>query len=127
MSLEQNVFLIDDDASVRAGLSRLLRTAGYNVLTYGSAREFLDALESKVSGCIVIDSRIFGITSEELLRALGERSQDLPIIFVTAVDTPALRKTAEKIKAVGFFRKPIDGMALLDAIKWALKSKTPSK
>ena len=121
MSSGHTVYLVDDDASVRAGLARLMRTAGYEVFVFGSARAFLDALEPEASGCIVLDSRMPEMSGEELLRELRERDVDFPIIFVTADETPELRQTAERIKAAGFFRKPVDGPALLDAVKWVLR------
>ena len=121
MSSGQTVYLVDDDVSVRVGLARLMRTAGYEVFTFGSADAFLDSLESEASGCIVLDSKMTEMTGEELLLELRERDLNFPIIFVTADDTHELRQTAEKMQAAGFFRKPVDGPALLDAVKWALR------
>ena len=63
-----------------------------------------------------------GLSGKELQAELELRGAHLPIIVVTGNDDPETKREAEKIKAVGFFRKPIDGTALLDAIDWVLRS-----
>ena len=99
-----------------------MRTAGYDVRDFASANEFLDALGSEASGCLVLDARMPGLSGEELQAELELRGIHLPIIVVTGDDDPETKRKAEKMKAVGFFRKPVDGTALLDAIEWALRS-----
>ncbi len=122
MSNAQCVFLVDDDRSARSGLARLLRAAGHSVREFASANELLDALEPDLSECVlVLDARMPGLSGEELQAELEARDVDLPVLVVTADDEPATRLQAEKMKAVGFFRKPVDGTALLDAIDWALR------
>jgi len=116
------IFVVDDDPSARRGLARLLRAAGHEVFDFAAASEFLDALEPAASGCLVLDVRMPGMSGEELQAELKARDAQLPIIVVTADDDPATRQTAQKIKASAFFRKPVDGTALLDAINWALRS-----
>jgi len=122
MNNENIVFVVDDDPSARNGLARLLRTAGYNVRVFTSANEFLDSLEPELRGCILLDSRMPGLSSEELQAELKVRGTGLSIIVITADDDPETRRKAQNMKAAGFFRKPVDGTALLDAIDWALKS-----
>ena len=119
---ENRVFVVDDDPSARNGIARLLRTAGYNVLTFASANDFLDVLSSEESGCVVLDARMPGLSGEELQAELLVRGTNLSIIVVTGDDDPETRRKAEEMKAAGFFRKPVDGTALLDAIDWALRS-----
>ncbi len=116
------VFVVDDDPSARRGLARLLRTAGHDVRDFASANEFLDALDPQVSGCLVLDARMPGLSGEELHQELKGRGVELPIIVVTADDDPEARQRALRMRAAGFFRKPVDGTALLDAIRWALRS-----
>ena len=124
MTKAQCVFLVDDDRSARSGLARLLRAAGYPVREFASANEFIDALEPDVSGCVlVLDARMPGLSGEELQAELEARGVDLPTLVVTADDDPETRRKAQKMKAAGFFRKPVDGTALLDAIDWALRSR----
>ena len=116
------VFVVDDDQSARNGLVRLLRSAGHDARPFASADEFLDACGPETSGCLVLDARMPGLSGRELQTELKARCAGLPIIFVTADDGPETRRMAQEIKAVGFFRKPVDGAALLDAIGWALRS-----
>jgi FixJ family two-component response regulator len=125
MTNDNCIFLVDDDSSARKGLARLLRAAGYDVRDFASAKDFLDVLGSEASGWLVLDARMSGISNEEVLEELKARHIHLPIIVVTGDDDSATRRKAQKMKATGFFRKPVDGPALLDAIKWALQTNMP--
>jgi len=125
MSKIHRVFVVDDDESARRGLARLLRAAGHDVSEFASANEFLDALDPEVSGCMVLDARMPGLSGGELQAELKARHIDLPVIVITADDRPEIRREAYAMKAAGFFRKPVDGTALLDAIAWALRSTSP--
>ena len=122
MKNKHYVFVVDDDNSARIGLQRLLLAAGYNALGFASTKEFLDYIDPNVTGCIVLDIRMPGMTGEELLSSLKEHRLYLPTIVVSGNDDATTKKRAKLMKAVGFFRKPVDGTALLDAIEWALKS-----
>jgi len=124
MTMENCIFVVDDDASARKGLTRLLRTAGYDVRDFASAADFFEGLVSEVSGCLLLDARMPGITSQEIFKKLSARNIHLSIIVVTGDDDPETRLKAQKINAAGFFRKPVDGPALLDAINWALQTET---
>ena len=119
------MFVVDDDSSARNGIARLLRAAGHNVHAFASANEFLDFLSHDVSGCVVLDARMPGLSGEELQAELLLRGINLSIIFVTGDDDPETKRKAMEMKAAGFFRKPVDGTALLDAIDWALRSSGP--
>ena len=113
------VLVVDGDQSARRGLARLLRAAGYDVGECASAGEFLYALEPEMSGCAVLDLRMPGLSAEELWAELESRNAHLPIIVVTAHDDAETKGQARALKSVGFFRKPVDGRALLDAVAWA--------
>jgi two-component system response regulator TtrR len=123
---------VDDDPSARKGLTRLLRTAGYDVHEFESAAEFLDALDANCArdpdhpGCLVLDARMPGLTGPELMIELKTRRVYLHIIMVTAEDGLLIKKAAQELNASAFFRKPVDGTALLDAIDWVLRSKRGS-
>ncbi len=121
MTRTNYVFIVDDDPSARSGLTRLLRTAGHDVRNFTTANEFLDSLDPEMTGCLVLDIRMPGVSVEDLQAELEARGAHLPIIVITADDDPEARRKAQNIKAVGFFRKPVDGTALLDAIKWVLE------
>ena len=116
------VFIVDDDLSARKGLARLIRTASYDVRDFASVDDFLDSLSSDVHGCVVLDAGMSGLRVCKFRRKSRRAGLHLPIIVVTAHDDPETRRKAKKMNAVGFFRKPVDGPALLDAIDWALRA-----
>jgi two-component system response regulator FixJ len=120
--MKNHVFVIDDDSSARNGLSRLLRAAGYPVHAFDSANKFLEYVDEYTSGCILLDIRMPGMSGDELALELKNRRVNLPIIVVSADDDQENKRLAKDIGAVGFFRKPVDGTALLDMINWTLKS-----
>jgi two-component system response regulator TtrR len=122
MAIAQRVFVVDDDLSARRGLARLLRAAGHDTLDFASADEFLDAFDPETSGCLVLDARMPGMSGEELQAELVARDAHLSIIMITGDDDPETRRKALAMRAAGFFRKPVDGTALLDAIAWAMRS-----
>ena len=117
-----SVYVVDGDPSARKGIARLVRTASYNVSDFASASEFLEALGPDAQGCVILDAGIPGLSTEEKQADFKSSSARLPIIVISAHDDPEARQKAKKIGAVGFFRKPVDGTALLDAIDWALRS-----
>jgi len=103
------------------GFERLLRASGFDVYPFDSLHKFLDGLKPDISGCIVMEVNMPGVDGKVLLAELKDRNANLPIIVVTADDTSETRKKAQNMKAVGFFRKPVDGTALVDTIEWTLK------
>jgi len=110
------VFIVDDDASVRRGLARLLRSAGYEVETFVSAQDFLDNADPDGPCCLVLDVRMPGLTGVELQRALLESGRDIPIVFITGHGDIPMAVQAIKAGAVDFLTKPFDDETLLDAI-----------
>ena len=121
MIKSNHVFIIDNDASVRKGLSRLLRAAGYPVKGFVSVMEFLDYFESDMSGCVLLDIKMPEISGKELLAAMKNCGSRLSIIIISTDDDQEARELASDMGATGFFRKPVDGTALLDSIKWTLE------
>ena len=114
------VIVVDDDASVRRSLERLLRSAGYRAETYGSAEEFL--ARAPVSGpcCLVLDVRMPGQGGLDLYQTLTKRGEYLPAIFITGHgDIPTVVR-AMKAGAVDFLAKPFDDDELLDAVRQAV-------
>ena len=121
MAIVNCVFVVDDDPSARRGIARLLAVAGYDVRDFSSANEFLNALGHETPGCAVLDGELLEVVVDELQAKLGASVSDLPIIVVTAHDDRQTRRRATKLNTIGYFRKPVDGTALLDAIAWALQ------
>ena len=116
------VFVVDDDASVRTALRRLIESAGHDVRTFGSAREFLETTTYSASSCLVLDVRLPDLDGVELHRRLRERGETLPVIFMTGFgDIPASVK-AIKSGAVDYLPKPVSDDTLLQAIDAALES-----
>jgi FixJ family two-component response regulator len=115
------VFLVDDDPSVRRGLTRLIKSAGHQVQTFASAREFLETFpQSRDPGCLVLDVRMPGLTGLDLQQELQKTKTVLPIIFITGHgDIPTTVK-AMKDGAVDFLPKPVQDTDLLRAIQQAL-------
>jgi FixJ family two-component response regulator len=122
MTSQNCIFLVDDDPSARKGLARLLRQGGHDVRDFSSAHDFFEEIGSEVSGCLVLDIRMPGMSSDEIVAELNTRCLKIPIIVVTGDADSETREKAKMMKAAGFFRKPIDGPALLDAINWVLQS-----
>ena len=114
------VFVIDDDASARAGLGRLIRVAGYDTRLYSDASTFLAEAPPTPNACIVLDLRMPGLTGITLQEKIASRGISIPVIIVTADEDKNTRHRARQAGAVAFFRKPVDGPALLDAIEWAV-------
>jgi two-component system response regulator FixJ len=121
MVKEATVYVLDDDNSARKGLSRLLSVAGFNVLSFSNASSFLNKLKPNASGTLVTDLRMPGLTVEELAKELKCQESNINIIVVSGDDDLESKKIANAIGAIGFFRKPVDGIALIDSINWSLK------
>ena len=113
------VYLVDDDESVRRALQRLLRSAGFEVKAFSSAEAFLQSENLDVRACIVLDIRMPGLTGFDVQEKLASKGIRIPVITVSAFDDTETRERARKLGAVAFFRKPVDGQALIDAIHWA--------
>jgi FixJ family two-component response regulator len=114
------VFVVDDDPSVRRGLERLLRSAGYRAETFASAREFLERGDAQAGGCLVLDVRMPGQSGLELHEVLTTAGYSLPVIFITGHGDIPMAVRAIKAGAVDFLPKPFDDEALLDAVRQAL-------
>jgi RNA polymerase sigma factor (sigma-70 family) len=116
------VHLVDDDDSFRKAVGRLLRTAGYRVLTYETAADLLAQLPLTVPGCVVLDVKLPGMSGPELQQCLIERGADVPIIFLTGhADIPVSVRTI-KAGAEDFLIKPVEGKLLIEAIERAIAS-----
>jgi len=113
------VFIVDDDASIRGALKRLLRSVGYHAETFESAEEFLDSISRWTEGCLVLDIRLPGMTGLDLQERLSLTGKRYPVIFMTAHDNPEWQERANKTGAIAYLKKPFREQALLDAIRGA--------
>ena len=114
------IFVIDDDASVRKSLARLLGSAGLAVETFSSAEAYLERRPYDGVGCLVLDVCMEGLSGADLQTRLVESGCDLPIIFLTGHGSVPLSVSAMKQGAVDFLTKPVDDEVLLETIHQAL-------
>jgi len=117
---EATVFVVDDDPGVLDAVRLLLRSVGLPSRGFASAREFLDAHDPEIPGCLVLDLRMPGMSGMELQSRLRERGSEIPIIFVTAHGDVPTAVEAVKAGAVDFIQKPFQDQKLLDKIHQAL-------
>jgi FixJ family two-component response regulator len=122
MDLSQTtVFVVDDDEAVRASLARLLRSTGWNVETYASAREFLARTVFSGTGCVLLDVQMPGVSGTQLHESMYQRGLTLPVVFLTGHGDVSTGVRAMKRGAVDFLLKPLDEEELLAAISQALE------
>lgn len=115
------VYLVEDDAPVRDALKALVESAGLHARTFPSAEAFLTACDPTMSGCLVLDISLPGMSGLDLQQALLARGIVLPIIFLTGYGTIPMTVAALKLGALDFLEKPVDGAMLLQRIEWALQ------
>jgi len=114
------VFVIDDDAGVRASIQGLLKSVGLRSETFGSAQEFLRSKRQDGTSCLVLDVRLPGVNGLDFQRQLADAGVQIPIIFVTGHGDIPMTVRAMKSGAVEFLTKPFRDQDLLDAIHQAL-------
>ena len=115
------VAVVDDDASVRRALTRLLQSADHRVLAYTSAIEFLDTGLSSAPECVILDIHLGGMSGLELLSRLRELGYNLPVVIITAHDDAQARESAARGGCVAYLCKPLDAKVLLEEVATALK------
>ena len=114
------VFLIDDDASVRKGVSRLLRSAGYISEAFGSASDFLTREQHSGPACVIVDVRMPGINGIDLQNVLIQRRREEQLVFITGHGDISMCAQAMKAGAVDFLPKPFRDTELLQCVERAL-------
>jgi len=115
------VFIIDDDAGMRAAIEGLLESVGLPSESFGSAREFLDRQRAGGPCCLVLDVRLPGESGLDFQRKLAEAGVEIPIVFITAHGDIPMSVKAMKSGAMEFLTKPFRDQDLLDAIQQALE------
>ena len=114
------VFVVDDDPSVRRGLDRLLRSAGYSVEVFKSAQDFLVRAPYVGTGCMILDVQMPGTTGPELHSRIAEKGVSLPVVFLTGHGDVSTSVAAMKNGALDFLEKPVDDEVLLDVVRQAI-------
>jgi FixJ family two-component response regulator len=115
------VAVVDDDASVRKALGRLLSASSFEITTFGSAVEFLKSLEEQSPHCLVVDIHMPDITGLDLQRHMAHAGISIPTIVITAHNEPGLRERCQSAGAAAFLVKPFDGRALIGEINSAIQ------
>ena len=115
------VAVVDDDASVRRALQRLLQSAEFRVIAYSSAAEFLATGVSSAPDCVILDVHLGGMSGLELLSQLRGSGYSLPVVIITAHDDPQTRVAAAQAGCTGYLRKPLDAKVLLEEVAAAMK------
>ncbi len=116
------VAVVDDEASVRTALGRLLRLADYEVAAFASGEAFLASLATRRPDCAIIDIHMDGLSGFDVRRR-GSRAAhgDVPVVFITASDDAALDRSVAEAGGVTLLRKPFSNDALVEAVGAALR------
>jgi FixJ family two-component response regulator len=121
------IHVVDDDASFRSSMSRLLQASGYRTEVYESGNAFLDRLPVGEAGCILLDLRMSGVQGFELQERLAKAGNVLPIIFLSAHGDIGAGVRAIKAGAEDFLPKPVSREALFECVERALARNTQQR
>jgi FixJ family two-component response regulator len=119
-NVEETVFIVDDEESVRRSLKYLLESVKLHVEAFDSAEALLKQLTPASHGCIVLDVRMPGISGPELMDHLNENGLTIPIIFLSAHGDVPLAVRAMRGGAIDFLQKPPNSQAFLECVRRAL-------
>lgn len=117
------VTIIDDDEFVRQAIKTLIRSLGYNAVTFCSAEEFLELTVMLTTECLIVDVQMPGLSGAELQQRLIADGHNFPMIFVTAFPNDRLRSCVFKNGAIGYLSKPFRDHHLIECVSEALKSR----
>jgi FixJ family two-component response regulator len=121
------VFVIDDDARMRAATERLLKSVGLHAETFATPQDFLRRKLPDGPGCLVLDMRLPGMSGLDVQRKLTEAGVQIPVIFITGHGDIPMTVKAMKSGAVEFLTKPFRDQDLLDAIQQALQRESETR
>jgi FixJ family two-component response regulator len=114
------ISIVDDDPSVREAMLGLVRSLGFDAVTFTSAEDFLQSEKIDETTCLITDVQMPGLTGVELQSQLISRGSAVPIIFVTASPERAIEARVRSAGAVGFLNKPFDDKTLIECLNQAL-------
>jgi FixJ family two-component response regulator len=114
------ISIVDDDDSVRAAMSSLIRSLGYLAYEFASAEAFLASPRLQKTSCLIVDVQMPGMSGLDLQDALLVRQPGLPVIVITAFPADSVRKRAEAAGAAGFFSKPVNSESMIHCLDAAL-------
>jgi DNA-binding NtrC family response regulator len=119
---EALVYVVDDDASAREGVARLVRSAGFVARTFESGEEFLANPRPNIPSCLILDVNLPGLNGLDLQERLSQSRPSVPIVFLTGHADIPMSVRAVKAGAANFLTKPVDDEALLNAIRGCVDS-----
>ena len=114
------VFIVDDDASVREALGRLIRSAGLRVEAFASAEEFLNRARTDAPSCLVLDVQLPDLSGLDLQRRMVDANNEMPIVFITGHGDIPTTVRAMKAGAIEFLTKPLVEGDVLESIRQAI-------
>jgi FixJ family two-component response regulator len=117
------ISIVDDDKSVREATSSLVRSLGYNAVTFCSAEEFLKSEQVRTTMCLITDIQMPGLSGIELQECLISNGRDIPVIFITAFPDERLQGRLLRNGAIGYLQKPFKEACLIKCIDMALNGK----
>src|SRR4051812_26325602 len=120
------IAVVDDEPAIVRALSRLLRFANFDVATFTSGATFLASLQSSKPACVVLDVHMPGMGGLDVQAHLAaDTAHHVPVVMVTAQDSPSTQQRAMEGGASAYLRKPMEAAALLDAIRAAIAKNQP--
>jgi FixJ family two-component response regulator len=114
------ISIVDDDPSMREAMSGLVRSLGFDAVTFSSAEDFLQSDQIDGTSCLITDVQMPGVSGVELQSRLISRGRPVPIIFVTASPERRIEAQVRSAGAVGFLSKPFDDETLIECLDQAL-------
>src|SRR5271154_2057832 len=117
----RTIAIIDDDLRVLESLINLLTSCGYKAEGYSSAEEFLESGGLQNSSCVITDVEMRQMSGLGLLQHINSTANSLPVVIITGKPSEKSESFYLEKGAVGFFRKPVDGDALVDLLKGVCK------
>lgn len=110
------VFVVDDDESVRDSLAFMLEEHDFSVTTFADGQAFLDGVDIRQAGCVILDSRMPNLRGQQVHQILNEAKSPLAVIYLTGHGDVPMAVDALQAGAVNFFQKPVKGDELAQAI-----------
>ena len=114
------LYIVDTDAAVRDGLSRLVKSAGFEPKPCNNAEAFVQQVADSNAACALLDLSDIGLDDPVVRARLRILATLLPVVALSVRDDANTERTARELGAQAFFRKPVDAAALLDAIRWVM-------
>jgi len=111
------VAIVEDDRAMRKSIERLLRASGYTTTAFGSAEDFLQDTTVDSAIGLILDIHLSGISGIELRRRLSAAGSTIPVVFITAHDSEAIRREAIAVGCVDYLEKPFESKRLIESLE----------